>query len=218
MSDERKERRATCCPKSSRTCPNPMTQRSAPDVSALSAPIEESPSREPPARVKPSANRYENQHIGVQKAEKSVPRLCVHRVKNRRILLFSPVSTNRLRGSCVSKRLASRGHRSSPHDSVRFPRERTLHAGSTVPPFYACRLRNALRVVPSQSPRGEREKKEKREDAERDRDGGSAVDHHDEAETARPAVHALHAALCERLELLIGVEEGEKDPEKAITE
>lgn len=115
-------------------------------------------------------------------------------------------------------RLATLEHRSSPLDSAPFPRERRLPAGSTVPPFYAHTLRYALRVVPAPSPRREGEKEEKREDAERDGDGGSAVNHHHEAEKARPAVHALHAAFGERFELLIGVEEGEKDPEEAITE
>lgn len=73
-------------------------------------------------------------------------------------------------------------------------------------------------MVPAPSPRREGEKEEKRENAERDGDGGSAVNHRHETETARPAVDALYAAFGERFELLIGVEEGEKDPEEAITE
>ena len=44
------------------------------------------------------------------------------------------------------------------------------------------------------------------------------MNHRHETETARPAVDALYAAFGERFELLIGVEEGEKDPEEAITE
>lgn len=71
-------------------------------------------------------------------------------------------------------------------------------------------------MVPAQSSRREGEKEEEREHAERDGDGGGAVDDHHEAETARPAVHALHLAFGERLELLAGEEEGEEDPEEAV--